>query len=538
MHIQYFTTTLGAHLKKITTMQISAALLSGGLLFAASPGLVGFAPLAWLALVPLLSAIARRDVSPRRAALLGLISGLTYYPSLLYWITIVLGRYGNLSMWLSIPALLLLSLYMSLYLAGFAAISCHLQRKYSLIWIAPIIWVAFDFLRGWLFTGFPWFDLAYTQFQTPLLIQIADIIGHHGVSFMIVMGNTLIFHAFRNHHKQNALKSGSNFSFKAAICLMLILLSYNLVRFNLVEKTLAKSKTFGVAVIQGNIKQAQKWLPQLQKQTLSKYLTLSAQSLTKDQPSLIVWPETALPFYLSKSSLLQEIITLTAAHQDVTIMTGAPHFEKSGVGRPTTYFNSAFFIDANGLRAERYDKQHLVPFGEYVPLKNLLPFLAPLVETVADFTPGTTKQPVPCQNVKVGVLICFESIFPALARQQTEAGSELLVNLTNDAWYGRSNAPWQHLSMAVFRAVENRRSLTRAANTGVSGFIDPLGRMHELSPLFEDFTGYYDLPIVNIKSVFTFYNGHLAGLICLIITCFLAIFTKRTSNVTTLRHAA
>ncbi|MCK4839553.1 MAG: hypothetical protein KAS94_12190, partial [Desulfobulbaceae bacterium] len=204
-------------MKKISTMHISAALLSGCLLFAASPGLAGLAPVAWLALVPLLAAISQRTVSTRRAALLGLISGLAYYPLLLYWITIVLGRYGNLPLWLSIPALLLLSLYMSLFLAGFAALSSHLQKRYSLIWIAPTIWVALDFLRGWLFTGFPWFDLAYTQFQTPLLIQIADITGHHGVSFMIVMVNTLVFHAFRNHHKEHAVKSGSDFSFRIAI---------------------------------------------------------------------------------------------------------------------------------------------------------------------------------------------------------------------------------------------------------------------------------------------------------------------------------
>jgi apolipoprotein N-acyltransferase len=516
------------HLKKISAMQISAALLSGCLLFAASPGLVGFAPVAWLALVPLLAAISKRTTSPRQAALLGLICGLAYYPPLLYWITIVLGRYGNLPMWLSIPALLLLSLYMSLFLAGFAALSCHLQKRYSLIWIAPTIWVAFDFLRGGLFTGFPWFDLAYTQFQTPLLIQISDITGHHGVSFMIVMVNTLVFHAFRNHRKQHAVKSGSNFSFRAAILLVLIILSYNLIRFNLVEKNLAASETFGVAVVQGNISQEQKWLPKFQRQTLDKYLQLSLQIIEQKDPALIVWPETALPFYLSESRLLKDITSLAASRQELTILTGSPHREKSVESASIKYFNSAFFIDANGLRPERYDKQHLVPFGEYVPLKNLLPFLAPLVETVADFTPGATKQPVPCQNVRVGVLICFESIFPTLARQQTKAGSGLLVNLTNDAWYGRSNAPWQHLSMAVFRAVENRRSLARAANTGVSGFIDPLGRMHELSPLFEDFTGYHDLPIVNIKSIFTFHGGHLVGLICLVITIFLIILTKRT----------
>ncbi len=518
-------------MKKTSIMQISAALLSGCLLFSASPGVAGFAPVAWLALVPLLTAISQRTTSTRRAALLGLISGLAYYPLLLYWITIVLGRYGNLPVWLSIPALLLLSLYMSLYLAGFAALSCHLQKRYSLIWIAPTTWVALDFLRGWLFTGFPWFDLAYTQFQTPLLIQIADVTGHHGVSFLIVMVNTLIFHAFINQHKPHAVKSGSDFSFRVAIFLVLAILSYNLIKYNLVEKNLTESDTLGVAVIQGNINQEQKWLPKFQHQTLGKYLDLSRQIIEGEKPALIVWPETALPFYLSESALLKDITSLAASRPGLTIMSGAPYREKSVAGSATKYFNSAFFVDANGLRPERYDKQHLVPFGEYVPLKRLLPFLAPLVETVADFTPGTTMQPVPCQNTRVGVLICFESIFPALARHKTKAGSELLVNLTNDAWYGRSSAPWQHLSMAVFRAVENRRSLARAANTGVSGFIDPLGRMHELSPLFEDFTGYNELPIVNIKSIFTFYGGHLLGLICLVMTIFLVIRTKRTYKI-------
>lgn len=516
-------------MKSITSKQIFAALLSAVLLYAASPGWIGSAPLAWLALVPLLYAISSRTAAPRQAALLGLCSGLAYYPLLLYWITIVLGRYGNLPPWLSVPALLLLSFYMSLYLAGFAALCCHLQKRYSLIWIAPTIWVAMDSLRAWLFTGFPWFDLAYTQFRNPLLIQIADITGHHGVSFMIVMVNTLIFHAFGNYRKQRTVKSGSDFAFRSALALVLVILSYNLVRFSLIEKQLTESDTMGVAVVQGNISQDQKWLPQFQRQTLGKYLNLSRQVIANRKPALIVWPETALPFYLDESTLRRKIAALVAAHPELTILAGAPHREISPEG-VTRYFNSAFCLNATEVRPGRYDKHHLVPFGEYVPLKRFLPFLAPLVETVADFTPGTSAEPISCHKIRVGVLICFESIFPALARQQTENGADLLVNLTNDAWYGRSSAPWQHLSMAVFRAVENRRSLGRAANTGVSGFIDPLGRMFGLSPLFEDFTGYHDLPIVKCKSIFTFYGGHLTGLICLLITLALAILTNRKNK--------
>jgi apolipoprotein N-acyltransferase len=517
-------------LKRISAKQIIAALLSGLLLLAASPGFTEIAPLAWLALVPLLYAISDRDTSARTGAVLGLICGMVYYPALLYWITIVLGQYGGLPFWLTIPALMLLALYMSLYLAGFAALSCYLQKRYPLVWVAPITWVAMDFMRGWFLTGFPWFDLAYTQFKTPVLIQIADLTGHHGVSFMLVMVNVLILHASRNFRKKQAFKSRSQLAFRAALLLIPALLSYNLVKFHLVKKHLADRKTFGVAVIQGNIDQGQKWLPQLQRRTLNKYLKMSLQVLKSDAPQLIVWPETALPFYLGESSLLKKIVALTSTHGNLTILTGAPHRERAPDSSTTRYFNSAFFIDSKGIRAERYDKQHLVPFGEYVPLKKWLPFLAPLVETVADFTAGRTQKPVTCQNVRVGLLICFESIFPRLAREQTKAGAELLVNLTNDAWYGRSGAPWQHLSMAVFRAVENRRSLTRAANTGVSGFIDPLGRMHGLSPIFEDYTASDELPITEIKSVFTFYGGHLAGMICLAITVFMTIVTLRKNQ--------
>lgn len=516
------------HLKKISTKQLLAASLSGILLFAASPGYIGFPPLAWLALVPLLYAISRRGTSRRSAIILGFASGIFYYPAIFYWITIVLGRYGNFPLWLSFPALLLLSLYMSLYLAAFAAVCNHLQKRYSLLWIAPTVWVGLDFLRGWLFTGFPWFDLAYTQFQTPLLIQIADITGHHGVSFLIVMVNTLICHTFGDYRRLRTIKSGSDFAFRTAIMLVLTVLSYNAIRFTLINNQLSGNETLGVAVIQGNINQDQKWAPKFQRHTLAKYIKLSQQIMATENPGLVVWPETALPFYLSESYLLKDIRELSAQHPGTTILTGAPYRQKSPAGLKTKYYNSAFFVDATGLRENaRYDKQHLVPFGEYVPLKKLLPFLAPLVETVSDFTPGSVKEPVPCQNFRVGVLICFESIFPILARQQTKEGADILVNLTNDAWYGKSSAPWQHLAMAVYRAVENRRSLARSANTGFSVFIDPLGRMHELSPLFEDFFGYNDLPILTTKSVFTFYGGHMTGFICLLISIFLSILAKR-----------
>ncbi len=486
-----------------------------------------FAPAAWLALLPLLYAISQRDISSRQAGLLGLCCGMLFYPLLLYWIVIVLGRYGNLPLWMSIPAMLLLSLYMSLYLAAFAALTNRLQKGLPLIWVAPLTWVAMDYLRGWLFTGMPWFDLAYSQFRTPLLIQLVDLTGHHGLTFMIVMLNALVLHAFNTTQRQDTGRPRIDLAFGAAILLIVLALSYNLTRFKQLEKQLSSSETFPIAVIQGNFSQDQKWLPHRQQQTLDKYLDMSLHILDTEQPRLIVWPETAMPFYLAETPRLEDIMLLTAARPELAILTGTPYRQRSLDGT-TKYFNSAFFIDADGLKPEHYDKQHLVPFGEYVPLKDTLSFLGPLVETVADFSPGKSIKPVNCNGTRIGMLICFESIFPDLSRQQTRNGADLLVNLTNDAWYGRSSAPWQHLAMAVFRSVENRRSLARSANTGVSGFIDPLGRLHDLSPLFEDFSAFRNLPLVTTRSVFTFGIGHLFGPACLVITILMTILSVIT----------
>jgi apolipoprotein N-acyltransferase len=255
---------------------------------------------------------------------------------------------------------------------------------------------------------------------------------------------------------------------------------------------------------------------------MDKYLRLTLQELAKNSPDLVVWPETAMPFYLRESKELIRLETM-AATGGADILTGAPYRQLSRGGKTFRYYNSAFLIDHRGVVAGRYDKEHLVPFGEYVPLKKLLFFLGPLVEATADFSPGTDLRPIPCQNTRLGVLICFESIFPDLARRLTSAGAGLLVNLTNDAWYGRSSAPWQHLSMAVFRAVENRRSLARAANTGISGFIDPLGRMRRLSPLFEEYSDCLPLPLLRTKTVYTAGRGYLAGPACLALALLLAL---------------
>ena len=492
------------------------AILSGVLLFLAAPGLIGFGPCAWVALIPLIFVCSQ--TRPGKAAALGLICGLVHYTLLLYWIMIVLGTYAYLSWYVSVPALLLLAFYMALYSALFAALLSFTLPVFPAIITAPFLWVALDYVRGFLFTGFPWQDLGYSQYQFPILIQAADLFGHHGVTFLIVLANAFIFSLLlfcrskTGTHPQ-ILRTPPKYLACAAM-IILAMFGYSILRYQALSRDLTAAPTAAIGIVQGNIPQDVKWEPSFQTGTIDTYINLSETLLAQNQVELLVWPETALPFYPKENQLFQQLIDRLVTKHRVPLLTGAPHREHQA---PTTqYFNSGFLIAPDGATIARYDKQHLVPFGEYIPLRLLMPSsIVPIVETMGDFTQGASTQPITIGELRLGVLICYESIFPDIARQETTAGANLLVNLTNDAWYGRSSAPWQQLSMAVFRAVETKRSLARAANTGISVFIDPLGRTLKISPLFTDFQAADNLPLLT-ETTFFCRIGHLFPLACLL----------------------
>jgi len=525
------------------------ALGSGLLLYLAFPGGTGFWPLAWIALVPLLWAV--RDVEPGRAARLGLLTGMVHYVSLLYWIVIVLGKYGNLAWWISIPGLLLLALYMSCYLALFSAVISWLwkRQEFGLVWIGPLLWVALDFVRSFLFSGFPWQDLGYSQYKSLLLIQTADLTGHYGITFLIVLVNCLsviflsLWLSCRSTDQQNGAvfkqryRQTFYFSILPAVCIILAVMVYNLLRYNQMLKVLETSPTINVAVVQGNIGQDQKWSPAMRTKTMEIYTRLSEQAIKQGNspPVLLVWPETAIPFYLNNNAYYKKLVNRLIKKNQVCLLAGAPHVEiddstpQQGEKNRKRYYNSAYLVSPTGEISGRYDKQHLVPFGEYIPLGRYLPLPGPLVENIGDFSAGESSAPLSCQSAEIGVLICFESIFPELAREMSANGANLLANITNDAWFGRSSAPWQHLSMAVFRAVENRRSLARAANTGISTIIDPLGRETGVSPLFEPFFKVAEIPLLEDKTVFTRF-GHYFGLFCLLVLLPVVALVKKTKT--------
>ncbi len=514
---------------------LPAAVLSGLLLSLAAPGGPdNFWPLAWAALVPLFAAVA--GASPRQAAFSGLLCGLAHYLSLLYWVVIVMGRYGNLPLAVSLLALVLLALYMALYTAAWAGTTAWALRRHAVLglWTGPFLWVGLDVLRARLFSGFPWQDLGYSQYQAPLLVQNADITGHHGVTLHIVLVNAMVFALFCLVRADRRRRLAAFFLLPALLFLLPVA-GYNYWRLEQVEKEMAAAQSLPVAAIQGNIRQDLKWSPAMQEETLAIYQELTDQALAAtDPPRLVLWPETALPFYLADSPELADRFTDFIGNRSLWLLSGVPDYQRSEEpdGR-LRYFNSAFLFGPDGLLHDRYDKRHLVPFGEYVPLRTtplvgplLSPLMKPLVETIGDFTPGDEARPLDLPGAGLGVLICYESIFPELARSMVANGATLLVNLTNDAWFGRSSAPRQHLSMAVLRAVENRRALARAANTGISGFIAPSGRLLTASPLFETTWLAARLPVLSGKTLFVAI-GHHFGLLCLLLAMALLAASSR-----------
>lgn len=437
--------------------------------------------LAWVAIIPLLW--AAEGLAPAAAFRIGLCAGFVHYVTLLYWILFVLGHYGGLHPLLAVPPLLLLCLYLALYPALFSA----LYRLLADLPAAPLwgagLWTALELARGRLLSGFPWCPLGISQFDNLPLIQIADITGAGGLSFLIVLINIALYRLLRN--PRDAFTARSAAALLIGFLMLAGALAYGFARLDRHAGPAARdAEGLVVALVQANIDQSLKWDTAYQERTVERYRRLT-EAAVKQSPGLVVWPETAAPFFFGLDHEdLSERVSQTARDSGVPLLFGSPAYDRAE-GR-TRYYNRAYLLSRDGLTVGSYDKVHLVPFGEYVPLKRLLFFVDRLVPAAGDFTAGRGPIPISHQGIDLGVLICFEAVFPELARGQVRAGADLLVNITNDAWFGRSSAPYQHLAMSAFRAVENRVSLVRAANTGISAFVEPTGRILESSPLFTE----------------------------------------------------
>jgi apolipoprotein N-acyltransferase len=499
----------------IDKTEAGLCVMSGLLMTAAFPN-IGLFPAPWVALVPLLIGITRQ--SPFNGFRLGILAGLVHYVTLMYWLAYTMHTYGHLPWALSVPIMLLLAFYLSLFIGVFCAILSGTggQSRINILLI-PFLWVLLEYLRSFLLSGFPWALLGYSQSENLYLIQISDITGVYGVSFLIVAINGAFFALYCRFSNQNHRRYGVSLPF-VGVCLIAAaaltggVLFYGQNRIDRISEWMDASPRMNVVAVQGNIDQAAKWDRRFQIATTQKYVDLSL-SAASENTDLVVWPETATPFYFSydrdpETRSLNRMVIDGITVSDCNFLIGSPSFSYND--GHIEYFNSAYLVHPDGRIADKYDKVHLVPFGEYVPFKKWIPFIGKIVEHVGDFEGGKKGKTLSRGTDRLGVLICFEIIFPELSRAVTKNGASLLLNLTNDAWYGRTGAPHQHFAMAVFRAVENRRSLVRSANTGISGFIDPMGAPHGKTGLYEDATASFSVPLVLKKSFYTVYGDLFA----------------------------
>jgi apolipoprotein N-acyltransferase len=494
------------------------ALLSGALLSLSFPK-TDQGWLAWFALVPLLVALRQADV--RTGWVLGLVAGLAHFLGLIYWTAYTMNVYGGVPLVEALCVLLLLASILAMFPAVFATSVCLVcHTPLEMLLLGPGLWVLSEWLRIWLFTGFPWELLGYSQHANLWLLQSADLFGVLGVSGLILFGNAFVCLAILHWRGQTwqTHAVGRSLVLRGGALLAGLLLfaaAYGLYRLHTVEAQIAQAPKARMAVIQGNIDQAHKWDTRFQRQTAVKYRDLSIKA-AKDSAELIIWPETATPFYLYHDEELTDIVLQGVRAAHTYFIVGSPSAERSG--NVFLYYNRAYLLSPEAAVIGKYDKVHLVPFGEYVPLKRWLPFLGKMVAQVGDFASGHQGNTLVWKTHPIGMLICYEVIFPELARAMTQNGAQLLVNITNDAWYGRTSAAYQNFSMTAFRAVENRRFLVRSANTGISGFIDPCGRILADTALYEDATLTADVALLSGRTLYSRWgDGPLVALCALLV---------------------
>lgn len=466
---------------------------------------------AWFAFVPLFLVIQGK--SKFQAFILAYIAGIVFWAGTIYWLIHV-----------TLLGQIILILYLALYFGLFGLFLVSINYELLTInFIIPSAWVLLEYCRSHLMTGFPWALLGYSQYKNLAVIQIADITGVYGVSFLVMMVNVAIYSVIGLRLAVSGSKR--RFIFISLICIF-ITLAYGYYKIYRIPNSEQRTP-IKVSVVQGNIPQELKWDAMSRDYIINKYLNLTRQA-GQDNPDLLIWPEAALPvvleeepeYFLRVNSLTEEI--------GISLLLGAVTTKDS------FYYNSAILVAPGTKRFTRYNKLHLVPFGEFIPLRDILPFLQTIVP-IGDINPGkeytifTLPPSSRLQTPGFGVLICFEDLFPELSREFVKRGANFLVNITNDAWYKRTSALEQHLQASVFRAIENRVYLGRSANTGISGFINPQGIFVCLDK-FSD--GYYTKEINPGPGKMSFYTsfGDIFVLICGIIICLMGVRHGRIKN--------
>lgn len=463
--------------------------------------------LAWVAPAPLL--LGLRGLAPRRAALAAGLATWAAHTAILHWIWIVTVVYGGAPAALGLLAPPGLALWAALWGALFGAGCAALTRAgRARAGSLAALWVCCEWARGTLLGGFPWATLGYALHRDAWLLPLAAWTGVYGLSFAaLAVGAALAQAGARWRSGENPLRP------LAAIALGLALLHGAGAALRAAQAP-DPPQTIRVAVLQGNIEQGLKWSPDWYEETLRAYEELSRRA-ARDGAQLVVWPETALPALVDSGGRGAERVAALARETGAAFVVGAVGIE-ARPDAPPAYFDSAFAFDAQGALRARYDKSHLVPFGEFVPFAELLGrFLQAIARglSLSGATPGPGPRAIgialpqgPVLNA--GVPICYELLFPDLVRRFARDGAEIFLAITNDAWYGRTGAPLQFLAMTALRSAENGVWTLRAANTGVSAIIDASGQVRQRTGIFERALLVADVPRRGAAGGATFYARH------------------------------
>ncbi|MBD3348894.1 MAG: apolipoprotein N-acyltransferase [Candidatus Eisenbacteria bacterium] len=490
-------------------------LVAGGILLALAFPPVGFVPAAFLGLIPFLYVLRRRRITGLWSAFRpGLVAGLSFFGPLLYWLIFLSSDQMDNPVLMSGP-LVLLVLLQSLYWGLFSAGAFWVRdRTGAPAWLyAPLLWVACEQLRSLFVLGFTWGALGYAGVDVdPTPAQFASVTGVFGVSFWMVLVNALVLEALLARGGRRLRLSLAGVVVYALPWIHgLLVLGAGLA---------PDMETRRVAVVQPNIPAERKWDEDYKDETFG-VLTGLTRAAGTDSLDLVVWPETAAPSYLLREPAYLELVSGASAEAGAPILTGCPDLQYDEETNQVLPRNSVLLVLPGGEIADRYDKIHLVPFGEAIPFQSVFPALRRVDFGEADFAPGEVRTVFESSGARFSALICFESTFPRLARQFVVGGSELLVNVTNDVWYGRTSMPFQHAAMAIMRSIENRRSLVRSANSGISLVTDPFGRVVARLGIFQRGVLVEDVPLVRRTTFYSRY-GDLFPWSCLALSVALA----------------
>ena len=472
---------------KSQTLARLALAASSGLALALAFPKFDLSLMAWVGFIPLLYAI--EDLPLKSVFGYAWIQGFIFHVASLYWIVITLHNFADVATPIAVLPMFLLAAVLAVDAAASFLVGGYVARRLRipLFVTLPIAWTAFEWVRTYFPIGFPWSLLGYSAYRNLALIQFSEFTGVYGVSALIMFFNVVVYGVFFGERPRRVQIWGLS----VLTALMVAAVAFGTVRINQVNRRPAAG-SLKVAMVQANIPQSIKWNPVALPKNFGIYVEQSRMA-ARQGVDLIVWPEAAAAFIFQPEDLypagLAEDANYRSRLLELARQTGDPILFGAPALRldhkPIGSYNRAYLVSSRGEVAGYYDKMQLVPFGEYVPMRSVLRyFVNRVVVGLGEFVPGREHTLFDVKGAKLTVLICYESVFPNLTRAAVAAGADLLVNITNDAWYGDSSAPYQLLAMAAMRSVETHTPMIRVANTGISAVITPTGRITARTDLF------------------------------------------------------